>query len=138
VRGDQLKQGFKQLNELYAELPEETKEGGITNFAAAPPDSGDCIITTLWDRHVPGWRDRPTLSPEIRSEAESYVKNQMKQAFDVGKNQTSSFPPLDSQKVEHLMLKTMVRPKKGSWWQIPKSAAAEIGKRRSDLKPGDD
>ena len=138
VRGKELKQGLRQLNNSYAQLPEETKESGIINFAASPPETADCIVTTLWDRHVPGWRERGTFSPEISSETELYVKNYMKKAFDARKSQTSSFPPLDSENVDSFMLKNIVRARKGSWWQIPKSAAAELAKRRSEHKPGED
>jgi len=118
VWGGELKTDLKTLNRRYQGLPDETKAKGIFSFASRPPKDTGFLVSGLWDRHWPRWRDRkPDLGPRDK-EADSRLLKKMDaivQAPELPSDEADiSQQDLDAVVVEHL-----VRRKKGSWWQVP-------------------
>lgn len=75
VRGQDLKTDLRRLDEHYLELPEEVRSQGIMSFAKDPPEQGDFLVSSLWDRFLPRWRaikaergQREEMSPEAERE----------------------------------------------------------------------
>ncbi|MGO9572146.1 MAG: hypothetical protein ACLP5H_31890 [Desulfomonilaceae bacterium] len=120
VCGDDFKKGCKELNEFYSRLPQETKDQGLMSFAVDPPKQAQFLVTQLWDRHLPGWRERQEFSQEDRAMIESYVKEKMSKMVNAG--------PLDETEIavsrentDSILLKRMIKRKRGSWWQVDKN-----------------
>ncbi len=56
MHGDDLKADLKRLDELYLQLPLETREKGLHSFAQFPPHDSSFLTTRLWDAYLPDWR----------------------------------------------------------------------------------
>lgn len=52
IWGEALKADLKCLNEHYTRLPDVQKEKGIMRFAPYPPETGDFLVSDIWDRHL--------------------------------------------------------------------------------------
>jgi hypothetical protein len=57
VEGDDLKADLKTIDGHFSALPEDVKASGFHKFANYPPDDGSFLVTRLWDKHLPRWRD---------------------------------------------------------------------------------
>lgn len=119
VWGEDLKAGLKQLNEHYLKLPESEKETGIMRFASNPPETGEYLVSKLWDRHLRPWRGKspdpltrdPEKDKELVERLTKFSKAPTLQPDEV------DFDPDDA---EMLSIQRYVRRRKGSWWQVPK------------------
>lgn len=56
VKGDELKDDLRKLEEHYWSLPNEVKSSGFHKFAGWPPEDNAFLVTRLWDKHLPSWR----------------------------------------------------------------------------------
>jgi len=119
VWGNDLKKDLERLNKHYAQLPEIIKSRGVISFASAPPKEGGFLVTSLWDRHLPRWREsreKPPLKDPLR---DSKIVEEIKKL--------TKAPPLqpedvdfDPRNVDSLSIQRLVRKRKGTWWQLPK------------------
>lgn len=64
VEGHSLKEDLAKLNEHYSALPPEVTEQGLWAFAMKPPDNGAFLVTRLWDKYLPDWRNLPPGCPD--------------------------------------------------------------------------
>lgn len=119
VWGLDLKNDLQRLNTHYTQLPETEKEKGIMRFAPHPPNDNECLVSSLWDRHLRPWRDRPAnqfpRDPAKDKDLIEYLTKFTK-ASPLKINQVD-FAPEDS---DVLVIERQVRKKKGKWWQVPK------------------
>jgi len=53
-----LKADLHRLDEHYMQLPQAERDRGMWRFAPAPPVEGDFLVSRLWDRHLPSWRNK--------------------------------------------------------------------------------
>ena len=65
INGSDFKDDLRRLNEHYSALPPETLDTGLVNFAAFPPDDTGFLITRLWDKHLPLWREIRRLTKTL-------------------------------------------------------------------------
>jgi hypothetical protein len=56
IVGDELKADLRKLDSHYSALPDDVKTSGFYNFAGEPPEDTSFLVTRLWDRHLPRWR----------------------------------------------------------------------------------
>lgn len=126
VWGENLKADLNQLNEHYLELPECEKEKGIMRFASKPPETGEYLVSKLWDRHFGPWRGKSQESQDRDPEKDKEIVERL--------NKFSKAPTLPPEEVDFdpddgdmLSIHRCVRKRKGSWYQLPK-----------DLKISDD
>jgi len=127
VWGGDLKEGLKKLDEHYAKLPEATRAQGVISFASHPPKEGKFLVATLWDRHLPTWRQSekevaprdPATERELVEEFSELTRAPSLQGEEL------DFEPgnADTLAIEHL-----VRKKRGSWWQLPRDSEMTEGK----------
>lgn len=121
VWGDDLKANLRHTNSYWkAALTEAEREAGLTTIPHVPVEHEGSIITQLWDRHSPGWRNRlkqaePRMSPEMEERFLEEMKA-MHEApsveLDPEECVSMNFP--------HATVERSVRARKGSWWQVPK------------------
>ncbi len=126
IWGPELKADLTKINSLYLGLPEAEKERGVMSFAGYPPKEGDFLVSKIWDRHFPNWRDRKHVDvTKTKIDNSKLVEeiNKMKDAPALMPTEVD----FDPSNPDSLTLQRMVRRKKGSWYQVPK-----------DLKDADD
>ena len=118
VWGPDLKEGLRQANVYYSCLPDTTKERGVMSFADDPPPDNS-ILTRVWDRHFPNWRQSPERKgPETPYKNEALAKelNKYTDAPKLAPDQID----FDTKNTDSLSIERSVRKRKGSWWQVPK------------------
>jgi hypothetical protein len=117
IWGDDLKSDLARLNDLYSQLPEDAKSKGVMSYAAQPPREGNFLTTKLWDKHLPSWRDRKPLPEEVKNDPD-LIKHLEKLAdFEAGHTEdTQRF----TEPEDWMIRKSVVKKKKGNWWQLSK------------------
>ena len=121
VLGPDLKADLKRLNDHYSQLPESERETGITRFAPQPPETGEYLVSRLWDRYLPSWRD---MSPGLVAGAPGQDREILERHARLSGAPTLSPEEVDfgPDEVEMIsMQRPPVRRQKGSWWQVPKN-----------------
>ncbi|QLH51319.1 MAG: hypothetical protein HWD57_17040 [Candidatus Accumulibacter cognatus] len=117
VWGQDLKADLARINERHLALPEATKQIGVLSFANSPPKEAGFMTTELWDRHMsPRWRDRQEIRHEMPKSSPNLVATMKK----VGDAPPAKPEEVDMNDIQSMVLKRMVRKKKGSWFQIHK------------------
>jgi hypothetical protein len=82
-----LKADLQQLCAYYGGFPAAEKEQGLGGFARYPPREGEYVITRLWDKHLPAWRQKkePKVPDELlRAVQESGLIDHIKK-FDAAR-----------------------------------------------------
>ena len=122
--GPELKAGLKAVDGHFRGYPEDVKNEGVMSFANSPPKEGEFLISKIWDRHLPGWRDQPTANFDEdnskHDELLAYLTN-FTEASVLDEDQVD----FDIRNPDAMAIKRMVRKKKGSWWQVPKDLEVE-------------
>ncbi len=59
IKGSDLKQEMKKLDQHYSALDPSELAKGMTEFARHPPDDTSFLTTQLWDKYIPQWRTEP-------------------------------------------------------------------------------
>jgi hypothetical protein len=118
VWGPDLKADLAALNAFYARLPEAAHKLGLDSFASRPPTDGDFLVSRLWDKHLPGWRERHSVSLPLDPVAEKKLVAELKKFTDARplKEVEADFDP---EAADVLAMQRRVNKKKGSWWQLP-------------------
>lgn len=120
VEASDLKRDLHAIEAHYAGLPEDERERGLDSIARTPPPVAE-LTTRLWDRYLPGWndvlsgRDEP-MSDDVRR---TILERTRRLGEAVRSGDTSPVSPADD--VDGVMMQRRVRPKRGNWWQLPKS-----------------
>jgi len=74
-------------------LPQEKKEEGPASFTAQPPEDNSDLVTRLWDKHFPKWRERGPLPKEVLQDKrlQSRLENIVKESErEPGKSSAAS------------------------------------------------
>jgi len=117
VWGEDLKTDLARINQFYSKLPNSVKENGIMSFASGPPKDDEFLVTRLWDRHLPGWREKLELPKAGVDDARLKARiNRIAELSKSGENVVTDMP----QEPDWMIVKRSVFKKKGSWWQVPK------------------
>jgi hypothetical protein len=121
ITGDDLKADLAKLDAHYSALPEEVRARGVMAFAHHPPPDGDFLVTRLWDRFLPKWREniaREPLGPEAHAKVLEHMKG-MKQARPVGGEAARN---VDAQSAGFVMFERRVPARRGKWRLLPPEA----------------
>jgi hypothetical protein len=82
ISGRSLKEDLRKLDNYYSRLPEDIKAKGIMKFAYYPPTDSAYLVTQLWDKHLPKWREsasrQSAVDVPIDKEVESKLLEHMK------------------------------------------------------------
>ena len=123
-----LKSDLKKINDYYSRFPENVKEKGILSFASRPPMEEDLLTAKLWDKSLMNWRVRKEIdfkTGEILKKMIEKTKQMLESAEYCSKELS-----FDTDDADSIVLKRMVRKKKGSWYQLPKDL--EVGNKKED------
>ncbi len=88
-------------------------------FAPRPPETGEYLVSQLWDRHLLPWRGK-SLNPLARDpEKDKELVERLKE-FSKAPGLPTEEIDFDPEDTEMLSIQRIVRRKRGSWWQVPK------------------
>ncbi len=123
VWGPDLKQDLSRLNAHYSELPVATKEEGVMSFAHYPPTEGEYLVSTLWDRYLPSWRNRGRRKRSRDLPTAAELRDQLRH-LETAPSVPPGQPGFDDvSDLDMVARQRMVRRKKGFWHQVPKDLA---------------
>ncbi|CAM2919893.1 Uncharacterised protein [Legionella steigerwaltii] len=114
VRGTELKEGLKQIDQYFDNFAPEEKEKGIISFAKTPPKEDSFLISKIWDRYFSDWRTQKPINeinPKILEEIQSMIN-----AEPIPREKVD----FDPQNPDTLTIHRLVRKKRGKWYQLPK------------------
>lgn len=118
INGAELKADLNKLDQHYkTTIPDEEKIKGMMSFASFPPQTGDFLVTKMWDKVIgQKWRlgDPPRMSPEKEKELIDELDK---------KTNSETLPEdeidFDLDSADFLTLKRTVSVKRGDWFQLP-------------------
>ncbi len=123
VWGQDLKEDLGRLNSYYSQLPDSTKDKGVMSFAGDPPEQDTFLITRLWDRHLPKWREMKQEKPSGKPADNSKLVQEINRMADAPALSPAE-ADFDPTSADAITVTRMVRKRKGSWYQIPKDLKA--------------
>lgn len=117
IEGKELKADLARLDAYYSSLPEEAKAQGLFELAPHPPADDSYLVTRLWDRHLPGWRQsrRPSQSEEVGEAILEQVRRLREEATPAAESGARG-----SDDVDHMLIERRVFARKGKWRRFPK------------------
>jgi hypothetical protein len=114
VRAEDLKADLAKLDAYYSTLPDEIKRSGLHRFANNPPEDTSFLVTRLWDKYMPTWRQwkekEKEITPEMR-EALLQLTEKIKRESQPG-NPRESFTIGEA---NYLHMESKARSRKGKW-----------------------
>jgi hypothetical protein len=122
VKGLDLKAELAKLDAHYSGLPDEEKAQGVYHMASDPPDDQSFLVTRLWDRYQPHWRElrdarkKPSelkMTDEIRA-----LRDQLENAQPI-----AGTPP--DVKPGVISISRSVRINLGKWRRMPPDVKPE-------------
>jgi len=129
VHGDDLKADLKRLDGRYSALSATELQQGLMGFAAYPPDETDFLVTQLWDKYLPGWREKISYMEPDNPEYQKKTLD-MVNSFDEGAPGVHPHDEHDVDKLDYVTMKRMVLPKKGKWLRFSREVIDEILKAK--------
>lgn len=126
IAGEDLKAALRELNDHYSALPESERQKSIHQLAPSPPRSGDNLVTRLWDRHLPNWRQPRTVkatTEEWRLITAAW-KKQIEELELIAKARAGDEKHVPVEELDVLIQRRVSRKRKGSWWLVPEELRA--------------
>jgi hypothetical protein len=119
VWGPDLKNSLAELNIYYQQMTDDIKEKGIGSFAVYPPKYINNVVTRLYDKYIPNWREEKITK---KSESSTESIELLEKIRKMGKEPTLPAEKIDfdPQNPDSLLLKRSIRRTKGSWYQVSK------------------
>ncbi|MFQ5852192.1 MAG: hypothetical protein ACE5JU_16615 [Candidatus Binatia bacterium] len=114
VNGVDLKADLKKLDEYYSQLPEEVRRQGVTKFASWPPFEGDFLVTRLFDRFLPRWREIAKKPMKISKEVEAELIERLKR-MKKGMPGDRGEEPIDVETADYVVMERLVPLQRGKW-----------------------
>jgi hypothetical protein len=125
VPGMTLKQELAKLDAHYSALPEEAKVQGVYHMASDPPDDQAFLVTRLWDKYYPYWRqirDSRKKPSELKMTAEiREVRDRLKKA------QPAPPPLVSTEQAAYVAMERRVRIRQGKWRRFPPEVKPDTG-----------
>ena len=132
VSGSELKADFGKLDQHYSSLPNEVKSCGLFSFASYPPSDTSFLVTRLWDKHLPIWREhaaKPRV-PEDKDKQRAIV-DQMNRL----KKEAQPIDPatrLAPEDTQFIQLERNVLMRKGKWTRFSPEVEAQVPNKREE------
>ncbi len=120
IWGPDLKEDLKRIDEYYDRLPESEKEKGLYAIANRPPCDESFLVSSLWDRFLPNWKEMPAQSlPRKDGVSEHLIKEINK--FTDSKSLKPHQVDFDLSSPDVMIIERKVYKRKGKWWLLPKN-----------------
>ena len=127
IWGQDLKADLSSINAHYFETATPaTIEQGINAVTRYPPSEDDCLVGDLWDRFMRAdWRDLARRQPSQLPRNNTGLVTQLNNIIDSEK--PSVVEPPSTKEADYRRMQRIVRIKKGSWYQVPRSMENDAG-----------
>jgi len=129
VPGSELKACLAELDLYYSLLPEDMKATGIMAFAVYPPEHLESLLTRLWDRYLPKWRDDAKSRKENRDAGLLPDDTIVERISEQLEHSTPVDAEVSSDDAEHVIIRRRISTRKGKWRtvseDVERSARAE-------------
>jgi hypothetical protein len=122
--GPDLKEALRWLNVHYSAYPEEEKAKGVVAFAQSLPNGAPEILTQLWDRHLPGWRNWSSGGSTPKSRSIDDVVDKFKQ-MDMSQSIHPDAQTFRTADISSATIKRRVSRRRGSWRLVPQDLSKE-------------
>jgi len=121
VWGLDLKVSLRELNIFFSVYPESEREKGLHALAPTPPQHIDTLVSQLWDRHLPSWRQRQSKATKV--EGATPFPEILDKVKRMERAPTLKPAPGEVRvdDIQSAALRRRVRGKKGAWYQVPRS-----------------
>jgi hypothetical protein len=115
VRGSDLKDDLRRLDEHYMQFPSDVRSEGIQSFAKHPPEEGDFLTCRLWDLFLPSWREKARNIEETPPEAQKALLSMFKKM--IHGEPASEYVGIDE--AAFVIIEHKVPPQMGKWRILP-------------------
>jgi hypothetical protein len=122
IKGTELKADLRKLDEYYDGFPEEKKGKGFYALAPHPPEDTSFLVTRLWDRYRPDWREeakREELTPELQKALFELMKKIKDQSMPLPEGAPQPRGIVD---IQYIHEERPIHRKKGKWTRVPPEA----------------
>jgi hypothetical protein len=121
VAAEDLKAALRALNDHYLALPELERNRSIHHIAPYPPKDGDNLVTKLWDRHWPNWRQPQTVKATTKDwkAITAAWKQQINELELIAKARAGNKQHIPIEDLDAFIQRRVARKRKGSWWLVP-------------------
>lgn len=93
------------------------KAEGLHHFAQDPPTEGDFLVSTLYDRHRPGWRKEKAERKELSKELQDALV-QMINRIERDSRSADPRERITMAETDFIQITRQVHSKKGKWVRI--------------------
>ena len=116
-----LKADLAKLDAHYSALPEDVKKTGFYKIAKHPPLEGDFLVSKLWDKRVPGWRETALKPDPLDPVRDKEIIAKLKEMSDAAKA-TAPGTRLSLKEAAFMTINRTILRRKGKWQRVPDDA----------------
>jgi len=116
-----LKADLAKLDAHYSALPLDVRERGVMTFVQNPPPNTDFLVTRLWDRFLPRWRQNRVLEPRS-PDMDAKILEAIKEMERAERLTGEAARDVDSDTAGFMMRKLRVPARRGKWRIVPPEA----------------
>jgi hypothetical protein len=125
VPGATLKADLAHLDAHYSALPEDVKQQGVYHMAADPPDDQGFLVTRLWDKYLPHWRE---LGASRKKPEDLKMTDEIRALIDECKKaKPSPGNPVSMEEAAYVTMERRVRITQGKWRRFPPGVKPDSG-----------
>ncbi|MCU1271783.1 MAG: hypothetical protein JWN74_3077 [Acidobacteriaceae bacterium] len=113
IEGPELKDDLSKLDKYFDALLSETKAKGIYVFASHPPDDASFLVTRLWNKYLPNWREHQAQKEAMPIE----VQKNFIEHFETRMNNAEAMHPSEAKDgdFQYVSMERTMTYVKGKW-----------------------
>jgi hypothetical protein len=114
----ELKEDLARINRELLASTESEREVGLHKLAPRPTGDSSNLITSLWQKHVPGLREKDQRKSPMPPEEERKLIEHLNSLRNAPTDLDAA--GISSDELQAVSVERVVPRKKGSWWLVPK------------------
>lgn len=121
IWGPDLKSSLQEMNIYYSLFPDSEKEKGIWALAPTPPMHIPSLISSLWDRHLLNWREKPSKITSVDSRLKFEDIKEIVRQMEKAPTLRATPGAIETKDIHSASITRKVRKEKGAWSLLPKN-----------------
>jgi hypothetical protein len=118
VEAADLKADLSRLDALYSALPDEEKKRDFYKIAKHPPLDGDYLVSKLWDKRGPEWREIALKPDPLDPRRHKEILAELKKISDSAKAADPN-ARLSLKEASFMSINRTILRRKGKWQRLP-------------------